>query len=143
MRQSMDQHITVAGRAPAVRTRPASVADSDGTSRRTRNGGEHADRAGAPSRRRSGRHVLPPAPVKFFVALHADERIAGMSRTELIDLIRLSDLPPVCNGTWERLKYLERGDLERLAFLTRRCCRNQINSYSHHVGRSAPFIADM
>jgi hypothetical protein len=94
-------------------------------------------------RRRAGPQIPPPAPIMFSVALQPDETITGMNRAELIDLIRLADLPPTCEDAFQRLDFLGRTDLERLAFLTRRCCRNQINSYSQFLGKSAPFIGDV
>lgn len=52
-------------------------------------------------------------------------KIAEMSREELIDVIRGSDLPLIDSRNRQRLKYLDRVSLERLAQLARRCCRNQ------------------
>lgn len=85
----------------------------------------------------------PPSPVMLSVARQPDTKIVRMDRSDLIDLIRGADLPPVNEETMERLDWLDRADLERLAFLTRRCCRNQINSYYQHLGRPALFIADV
>lgn len=93
--------------------------------------------------RGAGPQVPPPPPIMFSVALQPDETISGMNRAELIDLIRLADLPPMYEGAFQRLDFLGRPDLERLAFLTRRCCRNHINSYIQCLGKSAPFIADV
>jgi hypothetical protein len=77
------------------------------------------------------------------IARQPDKEIVRMDRSDLIDLIRRADLPPVNEQTMKRLDWLDRTGLERLAFLTRRCCRNQINSYYQHLGRPAPFIADV
>ena len=51
--------------------------------------------------------------------------IAEMSREELIRVINGSDLPLVTSSNRQRLKYLDRASLERLAQLGRRCCRNR------------------
>ena len=84
-----------------------------------------------------------PSAVIYSIANHSDERIACMDHSELIDLVRRAKLPPVCDGTMERLEFLDRATLERLAYLTRRCCRNRIDAYSQCNGQSAPFIADL
>jgi hypothetical protein len=59
------------------------------------------------------------------VARLAIGTIAEMSREELIRVINGSHLPLVNSSNRQRLKYLDRASLERLAQLGRRCCRNQ------------------
>ncbi|REJ74259.1 MAG: hypothetical protein DWQ29_17835 [Planctomycetota bacterium] len=90
-------------------------------------------------------HFLPqtPSPVTYSIANHSDEQIGRMDHSELIDLVRQADLPRVCNGTMERLKFLDRETLARLAYLTRRCCRNRIDSYCHCHCQSVPFVRDL
>ncbi len=51
--------------------------------------------------------------------------ISRMSREELIRVIQAAELPLLNARTRERLPYLDRMVLERLAHLARRCCRNQ------------------
>lgn len=48
--------------------------------------------------------------------------IADMTKDELIDVIRGAELPPFAVKN-ERLRYLNRPELERIAHLARRCCR--------------------
>ncbi|REJ88782.1 MAG: hypothetical protein DWQ34_21180 [Planctomycetota bacterium] len=86
--------------------------------------------------------VPPPGSNLFSVASELDVNISQMSRWELVDFIKQADVP-LCDDTVARLDYLARPDLERLAFLTRRCCRNQINTFRQARGEAAPFIADL
>ena len=51
--------------------------------------------------------------------------ISKMSREELIRVIDGADLPLINSRNRQRLKYLDRPSLQRLAQLARRCCRNQ------------------
>jgi hypothetical protein len=51
--------------------------------------------------------------------------ISTMSREELIRVIDGADLPLINSRNRQRLKYLDRPSLQRLAQLARRCCRNQ------------------
>lgn len=48
--------------------------------------------------------------------------IADMTKDELIDVIRGAELPPSVLRN-ERLRYLNRPELERIAHLAHRCCR--------------------
>lgn len=50
-------------------------------------------------------------------------QIRRMSSGEIIDAIRTADMLHFCDAG--RLEFLDRTVLERLMFLTRRCCRNQ------------------
>jgi hypothetical protein len=59
------------------------------------------------------------------VAGLATGAIARMSREELIRVIDGSALPLIDGRNRQRLNYLDRASLERLAQLGRRCCRNQ------------------
>jgi hypothetical protein len=51
--------------------------------------------------------------------------IAGMSRDELIEVIRAAQMPLIDARTLRRLPFMERPALERLAHLARRCCRTR------------------
>jgi hypothetical protein len=51
--------------------------------------------------------------------------ISKMSRDELIRVIDGADLPLIDSRNRQRLRYLDRPSLQRLAQLARRCCRNQ------------------
>jgi hypothetical protein len=51
--------------------------------------------------------------------------IAAMTREELVRVIEAADLPVLGPRASDRLPYLKRTILERLAHLARRCCRNQ------------------
>jgi hypothetical protein len=51
--------------------------------------------------------------------------ISRMSREELIRVIHGADLPLINGRNRQRLRYLDRDSLQRLAQLARRCCRNQ------------------
>jgi hypothetical protein len=59
------------------------------------------------------------------VAGLATGRIAEMSREDLICVIDGSDLPLINSSNRQRLRYLDRDSLQKLAQLARRCCRNQ------------------
>jgi hypothetical protein len=59
------------------------------------------------------------------VARLAIGTIAEMSREELVGVIEGSGLPLINKSSRQRLNYLDRGSLERLAQLGRRCCQNQ------------------
>jgi|HubBroStandDraft_5_1064220.scaffolds.fasta_scaffold461969_2 hypothetical protein len=59
------------------------------------------------------------------VAGLATSRIAEMSREDLICVIDGSDLPLINSSNRQRLRYLDRDSLQKLAQLARRCCRNQ------------------
>jgi hypothetical protein len=48
-----------------------------------------------------------------------------MGPQQLIRVIRAAELPLVDARTSERLQYLDRATLQRLAHLAQRCCRNQ------------------
>ena len=52
--------------------------------------------------------------------------IGRMTCSELVGLIRAAELPASLRpGLDRRLEFLDREQLSRLAFLARRCCRNQ------------------
>jgi hypothetical protein len=70
--------------------------------------------------RRENRRFDRPSVAKLAIGT-----IAEMSREELIRVIEGSDLPLINKSSRQRLNYLDRGSLERLAQLGRRCCQNQ------------------
>lgn len=51
--------------------------------------------------------------------------IAEMSADDLIGIVRGADLPHASLRHPDRLRFMNRPDLERLACLARRCCRNR------------------
>lgn len=59
------------------------------------------------------------------VAALSEERILGMTRRELIDVIRSVRGDHLRPGIYERLPQMDAETLRRLVFLTRRYCRNQ------------------
>jgi len=64
---------------------------------------------------------------KSAVAEIAMGLFSKMSPEQLIGVIRAAELPLVDARTLERLQYLDRTTLQRLAHLAQRCCRNQGN----------------
>jgi hypothetical protein len=67
-----------------------------------------------------------------------DREIAQMSREDLIDLVRISSLPFLSADVCGRLQFLGNETLSRLAFLVRRCCRNQLDA--HRLQRGTPML---
>ena len=55
----------------------------------------------------------------------AVQEVTDMSEDELTQVIRAVSLPFVRDEVEDRLEYLDREPLERLAYLARRRCRNQ------------------
>jgi hypothetical protein len=97
------------------------VTGKDNVARREKasGGSLKADKGEQRSRREYRRFDKPS------VADLAIGTIAEMSREELIRVINGSDLPLINSSNRQRLNYLDRASLERLAQLGRRCCRNQ------------------
>jgi hypothetical protein len=58
------------------------------------------------------------------VAALPSETIELMTEDELVRVVRAAELPMV-NHDCRILRYLDRGTLLRMAYLARRCCRNQ------------------
>lgn len=80
--------------------------------------------------------VLVPHPgaVRTAIASLRTRDVALMPRRDLIDLIRLSQMTAhdVDEGDLDRLP---ENELARLAFLVRRCCRNQLDAHRRQIGQ--------
>lgn len=76
--------------------------------------------------------VPHPGPVRMAIAALRNREVASMLRDDLIDLIRLSRMTAEAVVQSERLCDVE---LKRLAFLVRRCCRNQVDAHRCQVGQ--------
>jgi hypothetical protein len=99
----------------------SNVTGNDNVRRRERaSGGSAKEQSVEQWSRRENRRFDRPS-----VAHLAIGTIAEMSREELIRVINGSDLPLVTSSNRQRLKYLDRASLERLAQLGRRCCQNR------------------
>lgn len=79
--------------------------------------------------RKNSRSELRSAPGQSFnkaaVARLTSEDIASLPDEALTQVILASQIPFVDGTMRERLRFSDRETLERLAFLGRRCCRNQ------------------
>jgi hypothetical protein len=99
----------------------SNVTGNDNVTRRIKaSGSSPTEQSGEQWSRRGNRRFDRPS-----VARLAIGTIAEMSREELIRVINGSDLPLVTSSNRQRLNYLDRASLERLAQLGRRCCRNR------------------
>ena len=84
---------------------------------------------------------LEPDPVRVSVALLVDAEINRMSCDDLIDIIRLANLPALDAETNRRLEWMGEADLRRMAYLTRRCCQNRMIANSELYRRRRPLEA--
>jgi hypothetical protein len=99
----------------------SNVIGKDSVTRREKaSGGPPKGRRGEQWSRREHRRFDKPSVAKLAIG-----KIAEMSREELVRVIDGSDLPLINSSTRQRLRYLDRSTLQRLAQLARRCCRNQ------------------
>lgn len=62
---------------------------------------------------------------KAEVARLSPQQIYKMGREEMVQAIRVAQLPQVDRQTSQRLMYCDRATLERMVYLARRSCRNQ------------------
>ena len=62
---------------------------------------------------------------KYFVANLTCKRISEMSCRELAEVVQISSLNVMRGDVAEHLTGYDRPTLQRLAYLARRCCRNQ------------------
>jgi hypothetical protein len=80
--------------------------------------------------------ILPhPGVVRVAIASLRDRDVALMPREDLIDMIRMSRMT---SGRWNSPVDVDRladNDLTRLAFLVRRCCRNQLDAHRQQSGQ--------
>lgn len=72
------------------------------------------------------RRTRRAAPNTSHVAGLSNHDISAMRREELLEVIRTARLPVVDDEDFRHMVYADRVALERLAFLARRCCRNQM-----------------
>tara|TARA_R110002111_G_scaffold227346_2_gene288932 strand:- start:61804 stop:62151 length:348 start_codon:yes stop_codon:yes gene_type:complete len=64
-----------------------------------------------------------------------NEQIRRMTRAELVRIVQAANPAFLTERCRNRLPYLDRVALERLAFLARFCCQNQITR-PHHSGKT-------
>jgi hypothetical protein len=80
--------------------------------------------------------VLPhPGAVRTAIASLRDRDMTLMPRDDLIDLIRMSRMT---SDRWDYPSEIDRlgdNELTRLAFLIRRCCRNQLDAHRQQSGQ--------
>jgi len=69
--------------------------------------------------------LSPTSRNKAFVAELSNQDISGMTREEMIAVIRAAQLPFLESDSSRRLEFLSDEALQRLVHLSRRCCRNQ------------------
>lgn len=99
----------------------SNVTGKDSVTRREKaSGGSPQGRRAEHWSRREDRRFDKPSVAGLAIGM-----IAEMSREELIRVIDGSDLPLINSSNRQRLRYLDRATLQRLAQLARRCCRNQ------------------
>ncbi|QDT98749.1 hypothetical protein V144x_42560 [Gimesia aquarii] len=64
------------------------------------------------------------------IANLSNRQIHQMSRDELVRVIWAANLDFLDLGSWHRVSHFERNTLERLAYLARFCCQNQMSRTS-------------
>jgi hypothetical protein len=69
--------------------------------------------------------VMEESREKSNVAALAGDQIDGMDQEELVRVIRVAHMSLIRPNVNERLGLYGRDTLRRLAYLARRCCRNQ------------------
>jgi len=80
--------------------------------------------------------LLPhPGPVRTAIAALHDGEMRTMRREDLIDMIRMSSMTYPNGRTNIPVEQLPDPDLTRLAFLVRRCCRNQLDAHRCQSGK--------
>jgi hypothetical protein len=81
--------------------------------------------------------VLVPHPgaLRTAIASLRDREMALMPRNDLIDLIRLSQMTTHDANRSAEFDQLADNELTRLAFLVRRCCRNQLDAHRQQLGQ--------
>ena len=76
-----------------------------------------------------------PGPVRVAIAALQDREMRCMPREDLIDMIRMSSMTDPGGQAAVPVEQLPDGDLTRLAFLLRRCCRNQLDAHRQQSGQ--------
>lgn len=79
--------------------------------------------------------VPHPGPVRTAIASLRTRELALMPRNDLIDLIRLSQMTTHDFDRPAEIEQLAENELTRLAFLVRRCCRNQLDAHRRQCGQ--------
>jgi len=79
--------------------------------------------------------VPHPGALRVAIAALQDREMGSMCREDLIDMIRMSSMTDPAAPATVPIEELPDGDLSRLAFLLRRCCRNQLDSHRHQCGQ--------
>lgn len=75
------------------------------------------------------RPSLDPGPRRTAIARLRDSEIEGMDREALIEVIQATAHSRDDDRDGVQLEHQALEQLRRLAFLSRRCCRNQVNTY--------------
>lgn len=78
-------------------------------------------------------------PLKVSIARISEEELDEMNRTDLAQMIRLSGA--FASQDWiDCAECLDHTDLDRLAVLSRRRCREDINAVYEKHGKRIPFV---
>jgi hypothetical protein len=79
--------------------------------------------------------VPHPGPIRTAIAALHDREMRIMPREDLLDMLRMSSMT---STNWDRpveFAGLADKELTRVAFLLRRCCRNQLDAHRHQCGQ--------
>lgn len=79
--------------------------------------------------------VPHPGALRVAIAALQDREMSSMRREDLIDMIRMSSMTDAEGPATVPIEQLPDSDLSRLAFLLRRCCRNQLDAHRHQCGQ--------
>src|SRR5262245_53122433 len=77
--------------------------------------------------------VPHPGALRVAIAALQDGEMSSMRRDDLIDMIRMSSMTD--GPATVPVAEMPDDDLTRLAFLLRRCCRNQLDAHRHQCGQ--------
>src|SRR5262245_42922820 len=73
--------------------------------------------------------------LRVAIAALQDLEMTSMRRADLIDMIRISSMTESDGPATVAIEELPDGDLSRLAYLVRRCCRSQLDAHRHQCGQ--------
>lgn len=79
--------------------------------------------------------VPHPGPLRTAIAALENRDLGSMPREDLIDMIRISQMTAADWSHPVEVDGLADNDLTRLAFLVRRCCRNQLDAHRQQAGQ--------
>jgi hypothetical protein len=79
--------------------------------------------------------VPHPGPLRTAIAALHNRELGIMPREDLIDMIRISQMTAADWSHPVEVDRLADNELTRLAFLVRRCCRNQLDAHRHQAGQ--------